>query len=205
MIVINTLKKALPTIKKYTHAELVDRARLAFRRHVPIGGDGKLQDLNPDEFARLRNYDGEKHLQRPPRWNGIDFPFAAYGEEGCAYDLPARVANFLIQKYNSGSSVVCEMEGDVILKAIAKEDLPEGVRPLRPTLDDPLMWTSESYAVGTPAGPVTISRGLAEPPAPYDPKDVAVLASAVLGTPAAAAAKKARAAVDADEPQLNRP
>ncbi len=213
MLIMNTLKHALPHKVPMKHADVRDRAMLQYRRHEPLSSP---KSLTPEEADRLRAYDGAMWLERAPRWDGHDFKFAAAGEQGCVYNLPPDVATFLAEKYNQGSPLICEMETEVLLKIIPPSEVPEGVTPIQPDLNDPLAFSSESFrARGADGQLVTVSAGYAPPPEKVninDPRVAAQLAvpsSAITSTPTAsaslAAARAAQAAAASpNEPQLKK-
>jgi hypothetical protein len=179
MIVINKLKQPLPTKGTIKFKEQLERGNLEYRSTLGMAADvaSGLKPLDPDELMRHRKYEGDKWLARAPRWNGVDFPFAAYGEPGCAYELPERIGNFLVQKYNAGVPLIMEQEGDEILHVLrADEKLPDGVVAIRMNIEDPLLYSSEALLS---RGKV-VSSGYAEPPPLAKPEDLAVPVTAMV-------------------------
>jgi hypothetical protein len=163
MIVVNKLKQSLPTRTTIKFKEQLERGNLEYRSTLGMAADvaSGLKPLDPDEIMRHRKYEGDKWLSRAPRWNGIDFVFAPYGEPGCAYELPERIGHFIVQKYNAGVPLIMEQEGDEILHVLrSDEKLPEHVIPIRMPIDDPLLHSSEALL----ARGKVVSTGYAEPP-----------------------------------------
>lgn len=183
MILVNRTKFKLPTQRKLKYEQIRDKAQLQVRRHIHIGAaavPGSPGPLNPEEWMRLREYDGGDHISTAPKWNGQHFPFAPWGEHGCALELPQDVGAFLMTSYNKGAPMVCESEGDLIIDILRPgEELPKGVAVVRLDIDDPLNWSSEGYYQGGVDSPVSFSRGKMEPPKPYNAKDASVPAKVI--------------------------
>jgi len=211
MLVMNMLKVRIPTIKTYKFAEIRQRAELKWRKHIPLGGNtNNVRSLDPEEADKLREYEGATWLATAPRWDGHDFIFAPYGEQGSVYNLPPRVAQFLVEKYNRGVPLVCESEDDTILKVVLPSEVPEGILVLTPDLTDPLAFSSESFRAVINGEMKTISAGLAEPPPARKPEDYAISANTILASASVAASIKAKgspvaAVASANEPTLARP
>lgn len=202
MILINMLRRALPSADKLTFDEKLERANLEFRRDLGMGADPAtgMKPLDGTELKKLRKYEAGKWCSRAPRWNGQDFAFAPYGEQGCAWDLPTNVAAFLYTNYNQGIKFACEEEDDEILHIVKPgESLPDGVSPLRKSVDDPLLYSAEALLSRGRNGTRVVSAGYADPDPVPNPADIAVAPSAMPPGLAStgAKAKAATAAVGA--------
>lgn len=164
MIIINKLPTALPTEIAIGYEEELERADFEMREDIGLNADANgRKPLAPAERLKHRKYKGQKALASPPKWNGREFKFAKFGEQGCAYDLPESVAYFLARSYNRYARYVCEKKGDEILHILKDgEALPKDVTPLRPHVDDPLRFSAESISS---RGRV-VSAGYAKPPEP---------------------------------------
>lgn len=168
-IVMNCLPDPLPQAYELSYDEQSERAELELRADLKLSADPRgLKPLTREEQKKFRAYKAQKWLERPPRWNGVNFPFAPCGKPGSAYELPEAVAFFIADKYNQGVKFVRDKPSQEILHILtAGEVLPPGVVPIRPHIEDPKKYSSEAIL----ASGNVVEGGSAPPPPKQNPMD----------------------------------